>query len=353
MANIDLAAIQIKTRRLAGVLAQEQYSNDDLNNDINLSILYDFPSSVQLFDLRRTFTFYTQPNIDKYSTNGVTVATTNTSSPMYNFKNAIVQSSDPVYIAGYETTFSQSRQEFINVWPEIQSRQIISVGDGATTVFTGTLTNIPILHENVQFTSIDANGLATALTAVPIVSTTVGMEGNETQDGNFYNINGPIATTPTVLDANNTINYVTGVYRITFPSAPASGENVFSNSVFYSAARPQSMLYFNDTFTLRPVPDGTYPVTIESQVRPTELINANDIPELEQWFEYICYMAAVKVCQNLSKYERIEQLQEELMKQEIYVLRRTLRQQGNKRAPSIYSGQTSMSRSPYRWRGYW
>lgn len=334
MAQVTLGDMIVKVRRLARVLTAAQVSDADIINYINLGILYDFPSELKLFNLRKTFTFYTAPNIDTYGNN-----TVNANEPMFNFNNFILQSSDPVYIAGYPSTFCQSRQEFFNYWPIVQIRQILAVGDGVTTNFTGTLPQIPVLQNQVQFTSIDVNGLGTGLTAYAVI----GANGLQTQDGNLYDINGPINMAPIVVIPTNTINFVTGVYNITFTTAPASGENMYVLAVQYAPARPQAVLFFDQTFTVRPIPDGVYPVIIESQVRPTALIANNQVPELEQWFEYICYLAARKVCQDRNDLDTVTMLQPEFERQEAMVLRRTLIQQGDKRSATIYSSQSSLS----------
>lgn len=330
----DLASMRIKTRRLARVLTAAQVPDSDIDDALNRGLLYDLPSELKLFNLRKTFTFYTQPNIDTYTNNSV-----DTDEPLFNFNNFILQSSDPVYIAGYPSTFCQSRQEFFNYWPIVQIRQIIAVGDGITTAFEGVLPQIPVLQNQVQFTSIDSDGLGTGLTAYAVI----GANGVQTQDGNLYDINGPIVQDPTVLDPNNTINFVTGVYTINFTTAPAEDQNIYVLAVQYAPARPQAVLFFDQTFTVRPIPDGVYPVIIESQVRPTALIADNQVPELEQWFDYICYLGARRICQDRNDQDTVNMLQPEFERQQDMVLRRTLIQQGDKRAATIYSSQSGLT----------
>jgi len=346
MANVNLLALRNKVRRLSRVPTAAQVSDADINNYIDLALLYDFPGHVKLFTLRKTFTFYTQPNVDTYTTN-----TLNAQSPMFNFKNLILQSSDPVYIGGYPASFSQSRTEFFIQWPMVQTREKIGTGDGVEDVFAGTLTGKPILHENVQMSSINALGRSTAVTAVPVVHA----NGNQTQDGNFYDVNGPIPTVnPTVLDVTNSISYVDGDYTVTFPTAPASGQPIYSSGVQYAAGRPTSVLFFNNTFTIRQVPDGTYPVTIEAQVRPTSILGDDaNVPELEQWFEFIAYLAAKKVCEDRNDMETIQILMPSLEEQKTLVERRTLIQQGDKRSATIYTLQSGLSGVRGPWNNGW
>lgn len=339
MPNVTLSAMRNKVRQLSRTPSDNQLSNDEIDNYINLSILNDFPAHLKLFYLRKTFTFYTQPNIDTYTTNDL-----DATNPMYNFKNAILQASDPVYVGGYLSAFSQSRQQFFLWWPNIQLKSQFDTGDGATTDYEGTLSAIPVVPRNVMFSATDANGLSTALVDVPVFDPITGIQ---TQDGNLYNIEGPIPTTPpTVVDPLNTINYVTGVFTIDFTVAPAADAAIYAQTVQYSPSRPNSVLFFNDTFTLRPIPDGCYPVTIECQVPPTEMINAGDVPDINQWFEFIAYMAAKKVCEDRNDMDTIQILQPSLDEQKTLVERRTLFQQGDKRSATIYNMQTGLQ-------GYW
>lgn len=335
-----LNQIRIKVRRLSRSPSVQQISDADIDNYVNNFVLYDFPQSLRLFDLRKTFTFYTSPNIDTYSTNDVQAT-----QPLFNFKNAIVSIHDPVYVAGYKAYLSQSRAEFFGMWPRITTKVQISTGDGITTQFTGTLSNTPILPGNITISSVDVID-ALILKDVPLNN---AVTGSQEIVGNFYVPNTEPATPPTVLDVNNSINYTTGLYTFTFPTAPSAGQAIWMQTVPYVAARPTSVLYFNDTFTLRPVPDITYPVNFEAYVRPSELLAANQSPDIAQWWQYIAYGAAIKVLQDRNDLDTVQLLMPEFVKQEKFVLRKTLVQESNERAATIYSQQASLSAGPLGW----
>src|SRR5271157_5332142 len=100
MAQSNLQAIQIKARRLTRSPSLSQLSDIDLNQYINTFILYDFPEALRLFSLRAVLTFYTQPNVDTYSTN-----TTNLLDPLYNFKNKYIAVHQPIFMAGIQAYY--------------------------------------------------------------------------------------------------------------------------------------------------------------------------------------------------------------------------------------------------------
>jgi hypothetical protein len=99
------------------------------------------------------------------------------------------------------------------------------------------------------------------------------------------------------------------------------------------------MLYFDDAFVLRPVPDKVYPVEFEVYRRPSELLAVNASPELEQWWQYIAYGAAKKIFEDQSDMDSVQQIMPEFKQQERLVLRRTIVQQTNERVATIYTDQ--------------
>lgn len=348
MALYDRANIRNKVRRITRKVSANEVTDTDINDAIDVFLLYDFPEILRLFDLRRTFSFFTSPNIEQYYTN-----TDNMNDPLYNFKNAIVNSHTPVYVGGFKAYFTQSRDEFFRYWNQVQQKVTIGTGDGVTTNFSGTLDNIPVQARSVLFTSVDATGLGQQLQDVPLVSAVAGQEGSELINGNLYDPRGAVPTAPTVVIAANTINYVTGVYNITFTVAPAAGELVEAQVIPYQAARPTAVLYFDNTFTVRPIPDNSYEIKIEANVRPSALVSDTDGPNLEQQWQFIAYGAAIKILQDLTDLDTVEQLMPEFERQKIFVLRNTLNQMEDTRAETLFSqpGQRS-GRQGWWWSNY-
>lgn len=307
----NLEAIQKKVRRLTRSPSTSQISDADLKEYINTFILYDFPEHLRLFTFKTTLTFYTQPNIDVYETNAIDLA-----DPLYNFKNAYITVNDPVYIAGQKTFFTQSRDEFYSLYPALQSSFNVGTGNGIITNFTGTLSSKPILRRNVLFSSVDSFSDGMSLY-------------DELGDGDLYGDFG----------APSTINYVTGVYDITFTNAPAASIPIYAQTVPYKASRPQAMLYFKDKFYLRPVPDRAYKVDIETYIRPTALDNVTSVPDLEQHWQYIAYGAAKKIFEDRMDLESVQLIMPEFKQQELLCLRRTIMQNSNERVATIYTEQ--------------
>jgi hypothetical protein len=332
MPNSTLQAIQNKVRRLTRSPTEAQLSTADLNDYINTFVFYDFPEHLRLFDLRDTFTFYTQPNIDTYST-----TTTNPLDPLFNFKNKYITVHEPAYIAGYPALFSQSREQFFGIYPMVNSiASIGTVGDGVTTQFTGTvnnanapfpnITNTPILQNQVLFSSIDVNNGALAMIDQPITS----------------EIGALVAYDGTPVIGLNTINYITGQFTVTFPLAPAANEAINSQTVPYVAALPQALCFFDNTFILRPVPDQSYRVNMEVYKRPTELLQTNQSPDIEQWWQYISYGCAKKIFEDRMDLDSVQLIMPEFKVQETLVLRKTIVTYTKERVATIYTESTGL-----------
>lgn len=318
-----LADIRTKVRRLTRTPSTAQLSVVQLDDYINTFVLYDFPEHLRLFTLRETLTFYTIPFVDTYPTLAVPAT-----DPLSNFANRYITIHPPVYIGGRLSTLYQDREGFFSRFPLNQTEETVGNGDGVVTAFAGTLnaTAIPFLPGTVTIGSVDANGNALTLRDVQ----------TGPRVGNLI-----IPDDATVVAG--TINYVTGVFTFDFNlvgyAPPANGEDVIIAQRPYQEAWPHSILYFNNIFTLRPVPDKVYSVDVEMYLRPTELLTAGQSPELEQWWQYIAYGSAKKIFEDRMDMQSVQMIMAEFKQQERLVLRRTIVQQTNERVATIYTEQ--------------
>lgn len=322
--NSTLATIQNKVRRLTRSPSESQLSTAELNQYINTSILYDFPETLRLFNLRSNLTFYTQPNVAEYASN-----VTNPDDPLYDFTNRFITIHPPVYVAGIQIQMSQSQQEFFAFWPKNEFITTVGMGDGTTTTFTGAVSNIPLLRNLVNFTTIDSLGNGMVLYDVPLAG--------ETISGTLFvsGTNAPVGT----------INYITGSFSMTWPNPPAANTPVRSQSYSYIAGIPTIMLFFDGKFQFRPVPDQSYKVEMEVQMQPTQLLNTTDVPILSEFWQFLAYLSAKKVFEDRLDMDSVQLIMPELKNQERLILRRTLVQQSNQRAPTIYQAGSG----PYNW----
>jgi len=332
MANSTLQAIRTKVRRITRSPSLSQISDAQLDEYINTFILYDFPEHLRLFSLRTILTFYTQPGVDVYDTN-----TTVVTDPLYNFKNKYVAVHPPVFMAGIQAFYTQWRDVFYGYYPQTNTiADTLLRGDNSSGPFVGNViaptgppAGLPfILQRSVNFNCLDTNGTSMIMVDVPISNTI----------GNLTQANVPLVPPfDTIQNPNNFINYVTGEYVITFPSNTQTMATIWFEGILYQPGKPLCMLYYDDKFTIRPVPDKTYGIQLEVDVRPTELINSTDVPYLEQWWQYISFGASKKIFEDRMDMDSVQLIMPEFKQQERLVLRTTLTQQANERTVTIYT----------------
>jgi hypothetical protein len=342
-ADSTLTAIQTKVRRLTRSPSVNQLSDGDLNQYINTFITYDFPEHLRLFNLRTTFTFYTQPYVDAYPTNLSPISDEEIIYPLQNFDNLYLTIHPPIYIAGYQGLYLESREQFFGIYPKLNFINSIGVtGDGMTTSFSGVINTqqattqaglqqtTVILQNQVLFSSIDSNFNGLGLIDYPLYPTY--------QQPNMGCLGLP-GQPPENLEAfeYGFINYVTGEFTINFPVAPGAGEQINYQVVPVQPALPQTMCYYDSTILLRPVPDQVYRVQMEVYARPTYLLETNQSPQLEEWWQYIAYGAAKKVLEDRMDMDTVQLIMPEFKKQENLILRRTIVEMTSQRASTIYT----------------
>lgn len=320
-----LADIKTKVRRLTRSPSLAQLTDANLLNYINTFLLYDVPQINQLFDLRRTITFYTRPYVAEYPTNEI-----DPNDPLYYFKDKYTTITDPVLIAGFPGIISQSRNMFYSMYPQQNYiSALTTLGNGALLNFTGTLTYKPILQNNVTFSATYTDG-AGMVNGMALKDVPDQILGNMMTTGTLV--------TPDNLGVNRgTINYVTGAYDITFPNAPDNGSAIYAETIPYTVGRPYLILYYDSTFYVRPVPDKVYPITFDADLLPTEMLLDAEEPLIQQWWQYIAYGAAKKIFEDRMDMDSVQLIMPEFLNQETLVNRKTIRQQSKQQSVTIYN----------------
>ena len=338
MANSTLQAIRTKIRRITRSPSLSQITDAQLDEYINTFILYDFPEHLRLFSLRTLLKFYTQPGVDVYDT-----TTTVTTDPLYNFRNKYVAIHPPLFIAGVQSFYTQWRDVFYGMWPQTNTiADTLLRGNNFSGPFTGRVTTLVppvatppfinpqpfILQRSVNFNCLDTDGTSMIMVDIPISNTI----------GNLTQANVPLVPPYDVIqDPDNYIDYVSGQYVITFPTITELMAPIWFEGILYQPGKPLGVLYYDDKFTIRPVPDKTYSIEFEVDVRPTELINSTDVPYLEQWWQYISWGSAKKIFEDRMDMDSVQLIMPEFKQQERLVLRTTLTQQANERTTTIYT----------------
>jgi hypothetical protein len=312
--------IATKVRRLTASASVNTLSDADLAQYIQTYYTHDFPYSIKIDQMRSVYTFFTQPNVDRYPLD-------------VNFNQGVRA---PVYVEGIMGTFYKDRQQFYNVWPKIPTLFNPISGDGTTQKFNFTIPG-PFLSKEVVLGGTDTNGNAISinddgngnlvyLTANPVVSlpasnTNPALPGMYNLNTGNPGLNNPIRC--------GTVNYVKGVFAVDFSMiagtpgvTPSAGNQMTLWVSQYQVGRPYSLLFFNNELTVRPVPDVIYKVEVETYLTPIQFLQTTDNPILNQWWQLIAIGAAIKVLEDRQDMEGVQMLATLFDRQEALVLER-------------------------------
>lgn len=243
----SLSDIKTKVRNLTGTPSTDQLADADLVNYINNYYVFSMPMELKEQIQLNFLDFKAFPGVD-----------------VYPFPGGFFTDQPMAYADGFPMIFYQDPDMFYQDFPQQYAVDNLSVGNGGTTNFTGGLQNPPVIPGSCFITDgiqvLQDNGL-----------------GSFTGDG------------------FGTLNYLTGSYNVTFTVAPATTQTIYAKYQGYSGNRPQAVLFFNNQFTMRPIPDQVYQIRMQGYVKPLSLSNDADVPMQEEWGQVISYGAALDI----------------------------------------------------------
>jgi hypothetical protein len=391
-ADSTVVAIKKKVRRLTASASTSALSDADLDLAINTFYSQDFPYAIKTDQMRSIYTFFTQPNIDRY--------------PLDVYYNQSVRG--PVYVEGIEGVLFKDRKNFFNLWPRFPTKfqqggtslsgiitgatqanpAVITSPDhnlttGAVVTISGIVGMTQLNGNNYTITVIDANdfslngidstgfgayisgGTWTAISQTfsfiipgPFLSREVVIGGVD-QNGNPISINdngfgilnyltpNPVFFVPDANPTTNpaipgmynlntedpglnnplnigTVNYVSGQINFTLPSGISLGAGqLFTVWVSqYQTGRPYSILFWNNEFTIRPVPKLIHKVEVETYLTPVQFLASTDNPIVQQWWQMISYGVSREILRERQDMEGVANLEEGYLRQEALVLER-------------------------------
>lgn len=319
-----LANIKTKVRKLTKKPSVTQISEASLLEYINDFYLYDFPQIVQTSDLFKHESFSTTPYVDSYSTTDGNFILN-----LKDFKDFVIMTDSPIYVGGRLVKLFQDPTTFYNHYGQVKTMGSIGTGDGVTTNFTYTLPPY-VLHNSVLIGTLNAGGEALIARDLP----TADAYGRESGVGTMRD-NG---------DNNiGNINYLTGALDVTFGAAPANGEDISFEYYKFNPSMPTGVLLFDNTLTLRPIPDKVYEVKLKVRVQPTAFVNDVDFPLIKEWWQYIAYGSAKKILEDSSDMEGVNRIMPEYERQKILVMRKTNLNKSKDSTYTIYKGSGNLA----------
>lgn len=320
-------------RRIVKTPSNQALNDDVIKDYINRFYIYDMPSRIQLFELKRQYTFETIPNISQYQ---------------FNYQNYQMVL-PPVYCDGVEMGFFQSNDQFYKVFPELVLNEQPLQGDGTNGPYTVNFGRAPVLRGFID-------DLGNLLPAVFITATDLagellyivdtGTGGLIQTDATFQK--DPSGVGPPLIAG--TIDYILGTATFTFDDIIPAGNVINTQSSPYSSGFPRILLFFNNIFKLYPVPDRSYKIQLDCYITPTAFLETADAVPFNYMSEYLARGAARKILSDNADYDQFQFYEPLFREQENNVLRRSERQRATQRTPTIFSAQTTQN--PYLYTQY-
>lgn len=351
-ADSTYTAIEKKVRRLTASASDSALPSAEIQQAVNTFYNQDFPYAIKIDQQRAVYKFFTIPNVDRYPVD----------------VNNYMGFRSPVYFEGIQGNFFKNRDQLYNLYPRYPTKFQPVGGDGERVHFPFSLFNnssspFPqpnggILSTQVVIGGIDVDGkpirivddgggvadttgIASNTTSGRLlfiktnqVGDNVYLDGSNAQHPAIpptspigqpvppFNQSTPYPPSPLTQQYCGTVNYVTTEIDVTFPVAPAAGTMINVWAATYQPGRPYNLLFWNNEFTIRPVPDNVYMVEVEAFQTPVQFMLTTNHPVLNQWWQYIAYGAACEIMRERQDNEGLANLLEGFRRQEALVLER-------------------------------
>jgi hypothetical protein len=273
------------------------------------------PARIQLFELKTTYEFETQANIDKYLF------------PYLQYQNFL----PPLTVDGVLGNFFQSRAPFFQAYSELLTNKDIQDGDGTNSysfTLAGNITQGNALMRG--FKNYPSTTLEQTLPGIYVTGTTGAGVQLVLQDDGAGNFTG---------DGTGTINYSTGAVSVTFSSVIPSTEKVRAQFYLAQTGTPRYILFYDNYFTIRPIPFKPFLIKGDAYLTPTAFLDTSESLAFEYMDDYIARGASQRILSDLGDWEQYNAYERLFKQQEAQVLRRTNRQQSTQRAATIFANQ--------------
>ena len=325
-----------------------QVTDSKIIKYLNSYYLYDFPDDLRILKLKDTYTFNTIQGVDTYP---------------FNFDDwSTVEA--PAYCGKIQITLFQDKASFYSYNFNSQQLETFDSGAGNAGPYSGTtqaspivrsVNNNPMASTRTSPTGVFPSGYPPTFAAnnisriqnILISANTATSTLNVTDDG-AGNLIGDCL-------AGGTINYTTGaIASLTFTASIPSGNDINIQYIQAVLGQPFTILFFQNQFVLRPIPDQGYTIEITAYREPSQALlgttsltvpNLSGRPEQFDWWELLAFGVAKKLYQDRLDTDGV-QMMEAFIQEKISEARtRTYGQLGKRQISTIYRDEASNQNS--------
>lgn len=358
-----LADAIAKARKLTGSNNSFQITDEQIVKYMHSFYAYDLPAKFRSLKLKDIYTF-----------------TTNVGQDVYPFNSELYITVDnPCYCNKRELKLFTNPWQFWGVNYNWQFSDNFAVGDGTTGPYSGFTTAQPLIASvnNDPGTENDRNLYFPQSRVQNILITAnaaFGDSQNVTDDGNGNLIQ--IFQTSSAgqqqeygwtyyrqyaaLDPNTasaTINYETGeISNLYFSQPIPQGVPINISYNPKKLSKPLSIMFYQNQFTLSPVPDQGYTIELTCYRQPIQALLAADQsgnPELSEWWEILSVGAAKKIFEDRLDTDGLVFIEKMLAERYDIIETRTYAQIGQQRIQTIYTDQLTYNYGMNGFSGGW
>lgn len=348
-----VSEIFLYVRRILKQPNPQDITDSTIADYLNRFAVYDVPARIQPAEYKTTYTLELTPGVDQYNA-PITYLPGGAVIPTYNSYLT------PAYIDGYQIVMQQSHDQWMKLFPNRVFNQFQQNGTGSAGPYTIPLYEPPVIqgHRDQNIlpagNTINPGGAQEGLLTSSVYVTAIDVSGNlnVAQDdptsattGNLIQYDPLNPTNPPSIVG--TVNYLTGAITVTFLYVIPTTSAINTQSIPYSPGRPQAVLFYDNTFSFRPVPSQPFLFQIDAYYNPAAFLSTTNAIPYRWMTEYFARGTARKILQDYGDVEQMNLYEPFFREQENFVLRKTYRQTSNTRVATIYQGQTSFTPGAY------
>lgn len=348
-----LANAVTKARKLTGSSNAFQVTDEYIVQQMHSFYSYDLPAKFRSLKLKDIYTFTTNVGQDVYPFNSELYITVN----------------QPCYCAKREIKLFHDPWNFYGVNFNWQQHANFASGVGTTGPYSGFTIASPLIpsvnndpgpldNQSLFFPQSRVQNIL--ITANVIGANGIGQTQNVTDDGQgnliqiFQTSNNTnkefgwtyyrqyASSTPDV-PGGATINYQTGeITGLVFAETIPEGTPIQIQYNPKKLSIPLSIMFYQNQFTLAPVPDKGYTVELTCYRQPIQALLAADMagnPELSEWWEILSVGAAKKIFEERLDSDGVMFIDKMLKERYDIIETRTYAQIGQERISTLYTDQ--------------
>jgi len=289
-----------KVRECAALGTGDQSTEQKIIKYINSYYVLDLPNDLRNLKLKDVYTFNTVQGVDTYP---------------FDFDQwSTVEG--PAYCGKIQIPLFQDKASFYRYNFNSQQLQTFDDGDGTSGPYAGTTQASPVIRSVYNNPIVDTQTAPTGVFPAGYPPTF--------RDSNISRVQSILISANTALSSlhvtddgagnligdctSGTIDYQTGaIANLVFTSAVPSGNDINIQYTQAVLGKPYTILFFQNQFTLRPVPDQSYTIEMTAYREPSKALlgttsftepNLNGRPEEFCWWELIAFGVAKKFYQD-------------------------------------------------------